>query len=75
MNTMKIRGKYEEDSNFILVYAEDNALYTIPKNRPAGWARIKIGDSGSYGWKLTADRYEAWKAACTKEGVFELPLY
>lgn len=73
MKTFEIRGKYEEDSNFILVYADDY-LYTIPKNRPADWARIKVGDKGSYGGMLTADLYEAWRAACTKEGVFKLPV-
>ena len=72
MSTFKISGKYEESTGFILVYA-DNALYTIPKNEPANWARIAVGGGGPYGGMLTKDLYEAWRAACTKEGVFELP--
>ncbi len=69
---IEIRGKYEETVGFILVYADD-ALYTISKDEPTtNWARIKVGDRGSYGGMLTKELYEKWRSECTKEGVFKL---
>lgn len=67
---MTIRGRYEEDENFITVYA-DNRIYTIAKNS-GNWSSVGTGERAYIGGVLTQKRFNELASACSKEGVFKL---
>lgn len=66
---MKIKGKYEKDSNFTTVYTDDS-IYTITHN--GQYARVMVGEMTATGHVLTKDALQHWKEQCVKEGVFEI---
>ena len=67
---MIITGKYEEDRNFVTMYADDT-VYTLAKNSRE-WGAIKIpGRTATY-LPLDLDWYRKCEAECTKTGTFEL---
>lgn len=67
---MIIYGKYEEDENFTVVYA-DNRIYTIARNT-GDWGSLVVGGTANVGGVLTQERYNELESACTREGSFEL---
>lgn len=67
---MQIVGKYEKDSNFVTVYA-NNAMYTIARNT-GDWGCLRVGEISATGHKFTQEQYDARCSQCTKEGTFEL---
>lgn len=66
---MKIRGKYEIDSNFTTVYA-DGRIYTIAGN--GDWRSLGIGECAACGGILTQAAYDEMARECGKEATFEL---
>lgn len=67
---MLITGKYETDSNFVTVYA-NNTVYTMAKNSRE-WGAIQIpGRTATY-LPLDLNWYKECEAECTETGTFEL---
>lgn len=67
---MIIKGKYEVDSNFTTVYA-NNKMYTIAKNT-GEWGVLPVGEKAYIGGVLTQEVYDKLASECDKEGTFEL---
>ena len=65
-----ITGKFEKDSNFITVYA-DNRMYTIARaTRECG--SVAVGEDFACGGTLTQEAYDEMASKCKKIGTFEI---
>ena len=67
---MTITGRYEKDSNFITVYA-NNKVYTIARST-GDWGYVAVGSRTAFGHIVTQEWYESHSATCDHEGTFVL---
>jgi hypothetical protein len=67
---MTITGRFEADSNFITVYA-DNTIYTFPLNSRE-WGCLEVPGYAACGGLVTLDLYHKWESECAETGTFEV---
>lgn len=70
-----IHGPFEREYGFIMVYADDNRVYSLATgngNPLRDWGSRGVGEMTHMGHPITQEIFDLWKSECTKEGTFEL---